>query len=192
MTIPSGEVERSDTRLSETDTHCERETPRDGWYHPPFTDTHAEGHGIYGHADRHAMAGYVVHRYMYVYIILFNRWGTIDILKAKNLWIVYATIWMCGSQYMVVVEERGQGRGRLTVVLASRLDPLSRSTFTTSTWPNKAEWWRAVSSSYQRQTHTVRERHLGMILTHHSQTHAEGQYAHAYTQLHSHLLDRHK
>ncbi len=30
MTISSGEDERSITRLSETDTHSERETPRDG------------------------------------------------------------------------------------------------------------------------------------------------------------------
>ena len=94
-----------------------------------------------------------------------------------------ATIWMCGSQYMVVVEERGQGRGRLTLSLASRLAPLSRSTFTTSIWPYQAEQWRAVQSYYQRQTHTVRERHLAMDdTTHHSQTHMQRDMAYTDTQ----------
>ncbi len=84
---------------------------------------------------------------------------------------------MCGCQYMVVVvvvEERGRERGRLTLFLASRLAPLSRSTFATSAWPYRAERWRAVLSPYQRQTHTVRERHLAMDdTTHHSQTHMQ-------------------
>jgi len=70
MTIISGPMESSPIILSETDTHSERETPRDGLYHPPLTDTHAAGHGIYGHTDRHATAGCIVHRYMYVALLI--------------------------------------------------------------------------------------------------------------------------
>ena len=59
---------------------------------------------------------------------------------------------------MVVAEERGQGRERLTLSAASRLAPLSRSIFITSTSPLLAEQMRAVRSCYQRQTHTQCEK----------------------------------
>jgi hypothetical protein len=94
-------------------------------------------------------------------------------------------IWMCGRQYMVVVEERWQGqeRGRLTLFLASRSAPLSRSTFATSAWPSIAEMIRAVKSYYQRQTNTVKEIHLAMDdTTHHSQTYMQRDMAYMDTQ----------
>ena len=82
---------------------------------------------------------------------------------------MYATIWICGRQY--------------TLSAASRLAPLSRSIFATSTWPLQADQMRAVQSSYQRQTHTVRERHLAMDdTTHHSQTHMQRNIAYMGTQ----------
>ena len=90
---------------------------------------------------------------------------------------MHATIvWMCASQNIVVGEETAdgrrqtaEGRGRLTLLLASILAPLSRSTFATATWPFIAEQIRAVWPSYQRQTHTVRERPRDDT-THHPQT----------------------
>ena len=62
----------------------------------------------------------VIHTYTWSHYLITEANSCIIYSRTLIEKCMHATIWMCGSQYMMVVEERGQGRGRLTLVLASR------------------------------------------------------------------------
>ncbi len=165
-----------------------------------YIHTYIHTYSTYIHTYIHTYIQYI-HTYMHTYIQMIASSSACWMISRRLIieadsYLIYSRtlihpcmyIWMCGRQYMVVVEERGQGqeRGRLTLFLASRWAPLSRSTFATSAWPLWADQMRAVLSHYQRQTHTVRERHLAMDdTTHHSQAHMQRDMAYTDTRLYS-------
>ncbi len=105
-----------------------------------LTYNHTKYTQTFNWSHHHLLAGW--YRVIKLFCIIFI-YTSCTLIYTCVYYCMYATIWMCGRQY--------------TLSAASRLAPLSRSIFATSTWPLQADQMRAVQSPYQRQTHKVRE-----------------------------------